>query len=79
MSDHLDPPKAIDLSDPRGPMTLKDWAALYPKLPEGMISVCVSEASQGARGLHSDLDHNATIASLVSARLEELQASPSRV
>jgi hypothetical protein len=76
MSDHItEPSRGIDLSEPRGPMTLKDWAALYPTVPERTISLCIWEASQNGRSHDSHEDRNAVIAWLVCERLEELRSS----
>jgi hypothetical protein len=70
--------KVIDLSEPKGPMELRDWAALYPTLPLRTVSLCLWEASNAARSHDSGEDLNAAVAWLVSARLEELRLSYAR-
>jgi hypothetical protein len=69
------PPKIIDLSDPKGPMALQDWAALYPTLPLRTISLCLWEASHAAQS-HDEEDQNVAVTWLVAERLEELRCAP---
>jgi hypothetical protein len=71
-------PKSIDLTDPKGPMGLQDWVALYPRLPLRTISLCLWEASHAAQSHGSDEDRNSAVTWLVAERLEELRCAPSQ-
>jgi hypothetical protein len=67
----VDLSRLIDLTDPKGPMSLNDWADLYPALPLRTVALCLWQANEMARSHDSDEDQNAVIAWLVSERLEE--------
>lgn len=72
MSDErVDPSKMSDLTDPKGPLSLNDWAELYPALPLRTVALCLWQANEMAKSHDSDEDQNAVIAWLVSERLEE--------
>jgi hypothetical protein len=73
----LDRPVLIDLSEPHGPMDIKDWAELYPMLPLRTISLCVWEAHNTSQSHDSDEMRNALMTRLIAARLEESRQSVS--
>jgi hypothetical protein len=75
MSDQPTGPFVIDLSEPKGPMALKDWAALYPKVPIRTISLCLWEANQGVHARDPEAI-NAAVTHLIVQRLEELWCVP---
>jgi hypothetical protein len=72
--ERVDPSRLIDLTDPKGPMSLNDWAELYTALPLRTVALCLWQASEMASSHASNEDQNAVIAWLVSERLEELTA-----
>ena len=67
-------PKLIDLTDPKGPMSLNDWAELYPALPLRTVALCLWQANEMAKSHDSDEDQNAAVAWFVAERLEEFSA-----
>lgn len=64
-----------DLSEPKGPMGLRDWVALYPELPLRTVSMCLWEANNTVLSRGSGGDQNAVVAWLVSTRLQELRSA----
>jgi hypothetical protein len=67
-------PTLIDLTDPRGPLSLNDWTELYPALPFRTVALCLWQANEMAKSHDCDEDQSALIAWLVSERLEEFTA-----
>jgi hypothetical protein len=77
---HNDAPTVIDLSEPMGPMELRDWIELYPTLPSRTISQCVWDANNRIRSHDgSPEDRNVAVAWLVSQQLEALRCAAAPV
>jgi hypothetical protein len=68
--------KVIDLRDPPGPMSLQDWAELYPTVPLRTVSLCLWEANHAAQSRDGQ-DRHVAVTWLVAERLEELRSAAS--